>query len=150
MEPMHIAEVPGSQPVDIPPYRTSYKEREVLRGIIDQLKSQGVTRDSTSDYSSPVLLITKKTGESRMAVDYRKFNAQMVKDKFPLPRIEDMLDRLSGMKLFCLLDACQGFYQVPWMKSLQEKPHSRHLMVITNLSAYFMVSLMVLQYFSAL
>ncbi len=48
-----------------------------------------------------------------MAVDYRKLNAQTVKDKFPLPRIEDMMDRLAGLKFFCLLDACQGFYQVP-------------------------------------
>ncbi|KAF8766634.1 Retrovirus-related Pol polyprotein like [Argiope bruennichi] len=88
-------------------------ERQVLREIVQELKGQGVIRDSCSEYSSPVLLVSKKTGDKRMVIDYRHLNSQTIKEKFPLPCIDDLLERLSGFSLFCILDACQGFNQIP-------------------------------------
>ncbi|KAF8774815.1 Retrovirus-related Pol polyprotein like [Argiope bruennichi] len=110
---MHITEIPGSKPVSRSPYRASNYERQVLREIVQELKGQGVIRDSCSEYSSPVLLVSKKTGDKRMVIDYRHLNSQTIKDKFPLPCIDDLLERLSGFSLFCILDACQGFSQIP-------------------------------------
>ncbi len=113
MVPMGITEEPGSQPVSSVPYRASFKEREILREIIKELKSQGVVRDSYLNYSSPILLVLKKNGDSRMVVNYKKLNKQTIKDNYPMPRIDDMLDGLYSMVLFCILDAFQGFHQVP-------------------------------------
>lgn len=110
---MKIEEKAGCSPVARSPYRASHYERQILREIVREMKEQGIVRDSTSEYSSPVLLVKKKTGEYRMVIDYRQLNAQTVKDKFPLPHIDDLLDRLSGSNLFCILDACQGFNQIP-------------------------------------
>lgn len=93
---MTIIELPGSVPVSQSPYRCSRYELEILRSITDELKECGLIRDSASQYSSPVLLVKKKNGEHRMVIDYRRLNRQTVKDKFPLPVIDDMLDRLSG------------------------------------------------------
>ncbi|KAF8768486.1 Retrovirus-related Pol polyprotein like [Argiope bruennichi] len=94
------------------PYRVSNYERQVLREIVQELKGQGVIRDSCSDYSSPVLLVSKKTGDKRMVIDYRHLNSQTIKDKYPLP-CTDFIERFSGFSLFFILDACQGFSQIP-------------------------------------
>jgi transposase InsO family protein len=106
------------EPIACNPYRMSLHEKEILRGIIDDLLINGIVRESTSAYASPVLLVKKKTGDYRMCVDYRRLNAVTVKDKYPLPLIEDQLDRLGGdgkggkFKYFTALDMFSVFYQV--------------------------------------
>ncbi|KAL4113911.1 hypothetical protein QTP88_017465 [Uroleucon formosanum] len=82
------------RPVVYRPYRISYKEREQVRDIIDELKEADIVEDSESPYASPILLVKKKTGDVRMCVDYRELNKKTVPDKYPLPRIDDQLDRL--------------------------------------------------------
>ncbi|XP_043262439.1 uncharacterized protein LOC122403150 [Colletes gigas] len=88
-------------------------EREKVRGIIDELLANEIIRESTSPYASPIILVKKKNGEDRMCVDFRALNKITVKDRFPLPLIEDQLDRLGMGKYFTTLDMASGFYQVP-------------------------------------
>lgn len=92
------------RPVVYRPYRISYKEREQVRGIIDELKEADIVEDSESPYASPILLVKKKTGDVRMCVDYRELDKKTVPDKYPLPRIDDQLDRLHGNTYFTSLD----------------------------------------------
>ncbi|KAF8767557.1 hypothetical protein HNY73_020497 [Argiope bruennichi] len=66
---IHITETPGSKSVSSSPYRVSNYERQVLREIVQELKGQSVIRDSCSEYSCPVLLVSKKTGDKRMVID---------------------------------------------------------------------------------
>lgn len=101
------------RPVVYRPYRISYKEREKVRDIIDELKEADIVEDSESPYASPILLVKKKTGDVRMCVDYRELNKKTVPDKYPLPRIDDQLDRLHGNAYFTSLDLFSGYYQVP-------------------------------------
>ena len=88
--------VTTQEPVVCNPYRMSPHEKEILRGIVDDLLVNGIIRESTSEYASPVLLVKKKTGDYRMCVDYTRLNAITVKDKYPLPLVADQLDRLGG------------------------------------------------------
>lgn len=69
--------------------------------------------DGNSEYASPIVLVKKKTGDYRMCVDYRALNKKTIPDKYPLPRIDDQLDRLYGNKYFCTLDLLSGYFQCP-------------------------------------
>lgn len=100
-------------PVVYNPYRMSIKEKEQLSEIIGELLENGIIRESSSSYASPVILVNKKNGQKRLCIDYRALNRKTLKDKYPLPRIEDRLDSLGGNKFFTSLDLASGYYQVP-------------------------------------
>ncbi|KAJ8003957.1 hypothetical protein DPEC_G00153790 [Dallia pectoralis] len=91
----------------IPP--SQYEE---VKAHIRQLLEQGAIRESCSPYSSPLVIVRKKDGSIRMCVDYRGLNAKTRKDAFPLPRIEESLDSLSGARWFSTLDLASGYNQV--------------------------------------
>lgn len=101
------------QPVYVKPYRLSFKENEIVNRKVQDLIEAGIVRESVSDYASPVVLVKKKGGDYRLCVDYRALNARTVKDRFPLPHIDDQVARLSGKIYFTTLDLAQGYYQVP-------------------------------------
>ncbi|UYV65505.1 hypothetical protein LAZ67_3004542, partial [Cordylochernes scorpioides] len=102
---MDIKEVDGSKPVCLRPYKTTASEREAIREIVREWKDNGIVTETRSPYASPVLLVRKKTGDHRLVVDYRRLNIQTIKDKFPLPRIDDLLEGpLLNKKAFCYLD----------------------------------------------
>ena len=73
----------------------------------------GIIRQSHSDYASPIVLVKKKDGSTRICVDYRQLNKKVVKDRYPLPLIEDQLDSLQGSRVFSTLDLKNGFFHVP-------------------------------------
>lgn len=82
---------------------------------------KGVIRESTSPWSSPVVLIRKRDGTWRFCVDYRKLNGAAKKDVHPLPRIDDVLDMLQGSRFFTTLDMASGYWQVPIREADKEK-----------------------------
>ena len=104
--------LPGSEPCARMPYRLSYAELDELKKQLDELISKGHIRPSTSSYASPVLFVRKKDGSSRMCVDYRALNKQTKRNRYPLPRIEDLLDRLHGSTVFSKIDLRSGYHQV--------------------------------------
>lgn len=100
------------QPISFRPRRLSYSEQNKLRVILDELLSEGVIRPSNSAYSSPIVLVKKKSGDYRLCVDYRELNKITVRDNFPTPLIDDQLDRLREKEIFTLLDLKNGFHHV--------------------------------------
>lgn len=72
-----------------------------------------IVQESNSPYASPVLLVKKPNGDHRLCIDYRKLNSITVKDRSPLPRIDDQLDRLFGSMYYITLDLKSGYYQIP-------------------------------------
>ena len=85
---------------------------EQVKAHIKELLDRGVVRPSCSPYSSPIVVVQKKDGEMRLCVDYRLLNAKTRRDAYPLPRIEESLDALSGAQLFTTLDLASGYNQV--------------------------------------
>ena len=102
----------GSTPPNRPPYCLSPKEHEELQAQIDDLLAQGHIRPSNSPYGAPVLFVPKKDGRWRMCVDYRALNKQTIRDRYPLPRIDDLLDRLGQARHFTTLDLASGYHQI--------------------------------------
>lgn len=108
-----IDELPGSQPVSQRGYRMSEEELACLRQHLKELLEKGFIRPSCSPYGAPVLFVPKKEpGQFRMCIDWRMLNKQTIKNKYPLPRIDDLLERLHGSKYWSKLDLAQGYYQV--------------------------------------
>lgn len=105
------------KPIVYRPYRLSISEREKVDKIIKDLLTNGIIRSSRSPYASPILLVAKQDGGQRLCIDYRALNKITKKDKFPLPLIQDQIDRLGGHKYFITLDLSQGFYQIPLSES---------------------------------
>lgn len=104
--------VPGSAPPSKPTYRMSPRELDELKTQLDDLMGKGLIRPSTSPYGAPVLLVRKKDGAWRFCVDYRALNAITVKNKYPLPRIDELFDRLQGAKYFSKIDLRTGYWQI--------------------------------------
>lgn len=92
------------------PQKLSIRDREDVNKIIKDLLDKNVIRHSNSDYASRIVLVSKKNGSRRLSVDYRELNKCIVKDRFPLPLIDDNLDKLQGMKIFSLIDLKESFH----------------------------------------
>ncbi|GBG89125.1 hypothetical protein CBR_g48834 [Chara braunii] len=93
-------------------YRMSEEELEVLRAQLNDLLDKGWIRPSCSPYGAPVLFVRKKNKDLRLCIDYRKLNAETVKNAGPLPRIDDLLERLGGATYFSKLDLKSGYHQI--------------------------------------
>ncbi|CAG9137643.1 unnamed protein product [Plutella xylostella] len=116
-----VIHLKDSEPVVYRPYRLSYAERKVVQSMIDEMVDCGIVRESNSPYASPIVLVPKKSGEKRLCVDYRALNRITKRDHYPLPRIEDLLDQLSGQCLFTTLDLASGYHQIPIAEESKEK-----------------------------
>lgn len=106
-------ELSDNRPVVYRPYRLAHCERTKVREMISELIDNNIIRESNSDYASPILMVKKKSGEQRLCVDYRALNNKTIKDRYPLPLIEDQISNLSGNNYFTTLDMASGYYQVP-------------------------------------
>jgi hypothetical protein len=96
--------MPGAGPVAKSPYRMSSDELDMLKKQLKKLLEQGFVRPSASPWGSPLLFMEKKDSTKRMCIDYRTLNSMTIKNKYPLPRIEDLLDRLKKAKFFSKID----------------------------------------------
>lgn len=121
----HTIDVENARPIKKAPYRVPHAQRELLDNTIRDMMEQGIIRPSTSPWSSPLILVKKKTMEGeppqyRPCIDYRGLNLVTKKEVFPLPNIDEIFDQLGGARFFSSLDLCQGYWQVEMEEDSKE------------------------------
>jgi len=104
--------VPGTSPISIVPYRMSASELEELKKQLEELLEKQFIRPSVSPWGAPVLLVKKKDGSMRLCVDYRQLNKVTIKNRYPLLRIDDLMDQLVGVEVFSKIDLRSGYHQI--------------------------------------
>lgn len=107
----------NEKPVYIKNYRTPESQKSEINAQVEKMLNEKIIKNSTSPFNSPILLVPKKSSPDekkwRLVIDFRQLNKLIVPDKFPLPRIDDILDHLGRAKYFTTLDLMSGFHQIP-------------------------------------
>lgn len=113
VEPIKIELIPGAKPHAQPPYKTGWKEKQIIKEQIDTMLQYNIIKRCSSEFASPLVLVSKANGEKRVCIDYRKQNNNLIYKPYPLPLIEDILSFLSNAKIMSSLDLFSGFHQLP-------------------------------------
>jgi len=108
----HTINVGTNLPIKLPFRRTPNSLKIVIKNQIEEMEAHNIVRESTSPYAAPVVMVPKKGGEMRFCIDYRQLNKATVKDRYPLPRIDDTIDALHGAQFFSTLDLFSGYWQI--------------------------------------
>ena len=117
----HRIETGDKLPVALPIRRIAWVERDKIKDEVRKMKEQNVIVDSASPWSSPLVLVRKKDGSVRFCIDYRKLNEITIADRYPLPRIDDVLDELNSGAFFSVIDLKSGYWQIPMRVTDAEK-----------------------------
>ncbi|GKF98482.1 putative reverse transcriptase domain-containing protein [Tanacetum coccineum] len=120
--------VPGAAPVARAPYRLAPSEMKELSEQLKELSDKGFIRPSSSPWGALVLFVKKKDGSFRMCIDYRELNKLTVKNRYPLPRIDDLFDQLQGSSVYSKIDLRSGYHQL----RVREEDISGPVMAIMN------------------
>ncbi|XP_077248532.1 uncharacterized protein LOC143888109 [Tasmannia lanceolata] len=104
--------VPGTEPISKTPYRMAPAELKELKEQLSELLEKGFIRPSSSPWGAPVLFVKKKDGSLRLCIDYRQLNKVTIKNRYPLPRIDDLFDQLQGATHFSKIDLRSGYHQL--------------------------------------
>ncbi|XP_026452105.1 uncharacterized protein LOC113352508 [Papaver somniferum] len=103
---------PNSVPVNLRPYKFPYIQKSVVEKLVQVMILSGIIQPSNSPFASPILLVKKKENSWRFCVDYRNLKIINIKDKFPIPVIDELLDELHGSKFFTKIDLKYGYHQI--------------------------------------
>ena len=117
----HIIDTGEHEPIRSVPYRTSQKEREIIKKEVEKMLENGIIRVSESPWSSPVVIVPKKDGSIRFCIDYRRLNKITTKDSGPLPLIADTLDALNDSKIFTKMDLKSGYWSISMSEESKQK-----------------------------
>ncbi|KAK1610111.1 hypothetical protein QYE76_033784, partial [Lolium multiflorum] len=104
--------IPGTAPIAKAPYKMGPKELKELKEQLDDLEQKGFIQESVSPWGSPVIFVDKRDGGRRMCGDYRNLNNVTIKNKYPLPRIQDLFDQVRGAGVFSKIDLRSGYHQI--------------------------------------
>ena len=104
--------VPSIAPIYKRPYRMAANHLAELKEQLEELLDKGYIRPSSSPWGAPVIFVPKKDGTQRMCIDYCALNEVTIKNKYPLPRIEDLFDQLKGACVFSKIDLRSGYHQL--------------------------------------
>ena len=104
--------VPGTAPISLPTYRMAPAELKELKTQLQELVDRGFIRPSISPWGAPMLFLKKKDGTWRLCIDYRQLNKVTIRNIYPLPRIDDLIDQLRGVKVLSKIDLRSGYYQL--------------------------------------
>jgi hypothetical protein len=138
----------GTAPIAKRPYRMGVDKLEELKKQIKELLNKGFICPSSSPWGAPVIFVDKKDGTQRMCVDYRSLNEVTIKNKYPLPRIDDLFDQLRGACVFSKIDLRSGYHQLKiWNSDIPKTTFTTRYSLyeytvmsfgLTNAPAYFM------------
>jgi len=120
----NISLEPGAVPPAARPFRLSPAEADVLSEKMAELVSQKLVRPSSSPFGAPVVLVRKKDGSFRLCIDYRRLNEITRRDKFPLPLVEDLLERLVGHHYFSKSICGPAITRLPWRRTASRERRS--------------------------
>ncbi|GKE43287.1 putative reverse transcriptase domain-containing protein [Tanacetum coccineum] len=124
--------IPGAAPVARAPYQLAPFEMKELSDQLKELSDKGFIRPNSSPWRAAVLFVKNKDGSFRMCIDYRKLNKLTVKNRNPLPRIDDLFDQLQGSSVYSKIDLRSGYHQLRFVKKTFRRPLSKLVMVIMN------------------
>ncbi|GJV66652.1 putative reverse transcriptase domain-containing protein [Tanacetum coccineum] len=132
--------IPRAAPVARAPYQLAPSEMKELSEQLQELSDKGFIRPSSSPWGAPILFFKKKDGSFRMCIDYRELNKLTVKNRYPLPRIDDLFDQLQGSSIYSKIDLRSGYHQLR-VRELRHskdgisnsKEHEEHLKAILEL-----------------
>ena len=117
----HVIDTGTAKPVKLPPYRLPYAYRDQVQKELKEMVKDGIATTSNSEWAAPIVLVTKKDGGIRFCVDYRRLNAVSAADCYPMPRVDELIDRLGTAKYISTLDLSRGYWQVPMSAESRKK-----------------------------
>ena len=109
----HRIKVTSQQTIRLPPYRVPHAYRDAVKSELEEMLANDIIEESKSEWSSPMVIVGKRNGTIRICVDYRKLNTISETDVYPMPRIDELIDKVGGSCYISTLDLTRGYWQIP-------------------------------------